>query len=245
MFFDVYALAPLAAPFPFALLRRLLTRDLQNVNLLNMYCNILHTLAPIPGALGNYADRLFQAVLSHAQSVQSGSTALIEDPTGEAGHQWLYDAMSDLIQATLNNDPSLDRTVRDDLMKDLTGLQTELGIDATQEAKVQARIILAQTNVLILNMAKWMSALASVGSGIATALSKLWGMSGFSLSGSIFARAAQACSEVTLSASKIALMKGMGILVMVSHPPATRLLVLSHHPRPCISAMICMAWLEG
>ncbi|GAB1316433.1 hypothetical protein MFIFM68171_06643 [Madurella fahalii] len=178
-----------------------------NVNLLNMYCNILHTLAPVPGALGGYADRLFNAVLAYAQSEQSDSTATFTDPTGEAGRQWLYDAMANLIQATLNNDPSLDSSVRKDLMDDLTELQKELGIDAQQEASVKTRIILAETNILIVNMAKWLTA-------IGTGISKLWGMSGFSLAGTIFQRAADASSK--LSAKTVALMKGCGIVALTA-----------------------------
>ena len=172
-----------------------------------MYCNILHTLAPAPGALGEYADRLFQAVLQYAQSIHSTATTTFNDSTGEAGRQWLYDAMNSLIQATLNNDPSLDSSVRNDLLNDLTGLQTDMGIDANQEATVKARLMLAEMNVLIANMAMWMSV-------IGTSISQLWGMSGFSLAGTVFARAAQATSS--LSASKIALAKGLGILSLVS-----------------------------
>ncbi|KAK4203359.1 hypothetical protein QBC40DRAFT_262471 [Triangularia verruculosa] len=174
-----------------------------NVNLLNMYCNILHALDPTPSALGEYADRLFQAVLSHAQSVQMTSTAVFNDATGETAHQWLYDAMYTLIKATLDNDARLDGTVRKDLLKDLTDLQTELGIDASQENTVKTRLMLAQTNILFANMAKWMTA---IGTGIA----KLGGLYCASLAGRVFERASQMASN--LSPKTIGLMKGCAIL---------------------------------
>ncbi|KAK4174090.1 hypothetical protein QBC36DRAFT_303126 [Triangularia setosa] len=174
-----------------------------NVNLLNMYCNILHTLEAMPSALGEYADRLFQAVLSHAQSVQMTSTAVFNDATGETAHQWLYDAMFTLIQATLDNDASLDGTVRKDLLKDLTDLQTELGIDDSQETTVKTRLILAETNILLANMAKWMT---TIGTGIA----KLGGLYCASLAGRIFDRAAQIASR--LGPKVIGLMKGCAVI---------------------------------
>ncbi|KAK4125612.1 hypothetical protein N657DRAFT_631874 [Parathielavia appendiculata] len=179
----------------------------QNVNLLNMYCNILHTLAPKPSDLGEYADRLFQAVLSYAQSVQMTSTAVFSDPTGETAHQWLYDGMSALIQATLNNDPSLDSTVRNDLLIDLNDLQTELGIDANQANTVKTRLMLAEMNILIANMAKWMS---QIGKGI----SILGGRYCAGLAGWVFDRAAGVTSR--LSPKAIGLMKGTAIVALTA-----------------------------
>jgi hypothetical protein len=175
-----------------------------------MYCNILHALYPTTGAgggVGEYSDQLFQAVLSHAQSIQADSTATFNDPTGEVGREWLYDAMNTLIVGTLNNDPSLDPTVRNDLLNDLTSLQNEMGIAAGTEATEKARIMLAQLNVLISNMAGWMT---KIGKGI----SALWGLSGFSLAGTVFQRAADAAK--TISPGKIALAKGCAIIALVS-----------------------------
>lgn len=95
----------------------------QNTNLLNKYCNILHTLYPNPDKLGEYADQLFNKVLEFTQGQQATSTVIIQDPTGETGHTWMYDAISGLVEKILSNDPSLDSTVRNDLLKDLSGLQ--------------------------------------------------------------------------------------------------------------------------
>jgi hypothetical protein len=210
---------PSAPPFPlvpfsrFLARRRWLKRIYQNVNLLNMYCNILHTLDPTPGNLNEYADQLFEAVLTYAQSVQSTSTVTFNDPTGEDGRQWLYDAMNQLIIMTLNNDPSLDPTVRNDLMNDLTGLQLAYGIDANEKATVQARLMLAQTNIFIANMAKWMTA---IGTAVGTAIGKLWGTSSFSQARNCVSRAADKVAG--MSEGSIALIKGVAILTMVSGP---------------------------
>jgi hypothetical protein len=174
-----------------------------------MYCNILHALYPTSGAgggVGEYSDQLFQAVLSYAQSVQSDNTATFNDATGEAGREWLYDAMNTLIVATLSNDPSLDPTVRNDLLADMNNLANEMGIAESTVATEKARIMLGQLNVLIANMAGWMT---KIGAG----LQALWGLSGFSLAGTVFERAAAAAGSI--SPGKIALARGCSILALV------------------------------
>jgi hypothetical protein len=186
-----------------------------------MYCNILHTLAPGGGTIGTYADRLFQAVLAHAQSVQSTSTVLFEDPTGGAEHRWLYDAMANLIQATLDNDPSLNGTVRSDLLKDINDLQTALGINEAQDAKTKAGMIVSKMAGLIGNMEKYMKALGWVASGVAKGASKafsmLRGMCGFSQAEAVVERAAR--DSTKLGARTVGLLKGLGIVTLVSDPP--------------------------
>jgi hypothetical protein len=186
-----------------------------------MYCNILHALDPSPNALGGYADQLFQAVLSHAQSVQMTSTTVFTDATdatgetgetGETAHQWLHDAMATVIQATLDNDQSLDSTVRNDLLQDLQVLQTELGIDKTQDATTKTRLVIAETNILAANAAKWMT---STFTGIA----KLGGLFCASLAGWIYDRAAQAAPQ--LSPKTILAMRGVSVLSLVSSNLAT------------------------
>ena len=61
----------------------------QNVNLLNTYRNILHTLSP------RYSDRPFQAVPAYAQSVQSGRDRDLQRLDGRGGPAVaeVYDAM--------------------------------------------------------------------------------------------------------------------------------------------------------
>jgi hypothetical protein len=172
-----------------------------------MYCNILHTLSPQPGALGEYASQLFQAVLAYAQSENVSATTTFNDPTGEAGRSWLYDALDNMIMATLDNDPSLNSTVRNDLMSDLTALQTDMKISASDKSSVQSRTMLAEMNVLISNMAKWMTFFKF---GVA----KLWGLSGFTLAQNVFARAAAATRNLT--PLRIARFKAVGIASLVS-----------------------------
>ena len=65
--------------------------------------------------------------------------------------------MQGLIVMTLNNDPSLDSSVRNDLLKDMTELQKEMGIDENKENTLKAQIMIGQLSGLIANMAKWMT----------------------------------------------------------------------------------------
>ena len=172
-----------------------------------MRCNILHALDPKALGQNGYADKLFQKVVDYEVKNQNSLTYFpTEDPEGEAGRQWLYDGMKQLIVAVLNNDPSMDSKVRDELTKDLNALMKDMGIAAEKDADTKALAMLKNMDVLITNMSKWTLA---VGKGIGA----LWGKFGFDLAGSTFDRAVQALPTAT--PFRVALFKGIATFCLV------------------------------
>jgi hypothetical protein len=82
---------------------------------------------------------------------------------------WVYSAFDTLIQAVLNNDPTIDPKIREALLKDITDLENEMNADQKQSALTRSRTILANQNILVANFAGWMT---KIGKGIGMAYGK-------------------------------------------------------------------------
>ncbi|KAJ1324773.1 Hint domain-containing protein [Microdochium nivale] len=187
-----------------------------STNMLNMYCNILHALDPNPANMAGFGQLLFNAVVTYAQSHQTASTAVLNDPTGEAGNNWCFDVMASLVQKILSNDPSLDSTVRNDLLSDMNQLQKELGISEKADADLRAKLLVAHMGELTSSMAMWSGGLVKGAPLI------FKGVSSFLQGSKTFNKAAAALEKVSATAAKkmtprmTLFCKGLGILTLAA-----------------------------
>ncbi|EKV12208.1 Eukaryotic aspartyl protease family protein [Penicillium digitatum] len=121
-------------------------------NVINKQCNILDALDPGP----DWANQFFTEFMAVALE-EGGAAANIDDSDQDSQYKWVYDSMSDLIQAILNGDQWVSEDVRAALLQDINDFEEANGLNQQADAEQRAAAILEKSTVFMRELTTWMS----------------------------------------------------------------------------------------
>ncbi|CAG8896706.1 unnamed protein product [Penicillium egyptiacum] len=121
-------------------------------NVVNKQCNILDALDPGQ----DWANQFFTEFMAVALE-EGGSAANIDDSDQDSQYKWVYDSMSDLIQAILNGDKWVSEDVRAALLQDINDFEVANGLNQQADAEQRAAAVLEKSTVFMRELCTWMS----------------------------------------------------------------------------------------
>jgi hypothetical protein len=172
-------------------------------NVVNKQCNILDALDPGP----DWASQFFTEFMAVALE-EGGSAANIDDSDQDSQYKWVYDSMSDLIQAVLNGDQWVSEDVRAALLQDINDFEEANGLNQQADAEQRAEVILEKRTVFMRELTTWIS---YIGKGLQAAFG---GSASFKWAGEAFDKVSSKFLDKLPSVNKL---KGLSSICMVSH----------------------------
>ncbi|KAI9644845.1 hypothetical protein NHQ30_006872 [Ciborinia camelliae] len=172
-------------------------------NVVNKMCNILDALDS--SKTTDWAQNFFTTFMTFALK-HGGKAANLEPGDQDSKYQWLHDSLKDLIEAILNDDPTISKAVQDALLKDITDFEEQNDLDQQADAKTRAAAILEKSTIFVQELSTWFS---YIGKGLQTAFggTALWKWVGQAFD--------QAAEKFTSSLPAVGMLKGISSICMV------------------------------
>ncbi|KAG4032306.1 hypothetical protein MFRU_007g02140 [Monilinia fructicola] len=170
-------------------------------NVINKQCNILDALSPS----ADWSQKFFNTFMAYAINEGASSADIEPGNNQDTKYNWLYDSMSDLIQAVLNDDPTISNEVKQAILEDINDFEEQNNLNQQADAQKRAAAILEKSTQFIQELAGWFS---YIGKGIQSAFAgtALWKWAG---------QAFDQAAELVSSLPAVGKLKGISSICMV------------------------------